>query len=130
MWPVRTLEAYLKRSDQYRSPEQKRLFISYRRGTVTDISKQTISCYIKESVVLAYSDQSQKDTKSSVHVKPHSVRHIATSVSALRNFSLDNVSKAGVWASPNVFLKHYVQKFSTDALSKLSRLGGLWLQGL
>ena len=63
-------------------------------------------------------------------MKPHSVRHIATSISALRNFSLDDVSKAGAWASPNVFLKHYVQNFSTDALSKLSRLGGLWLQGL
>ena len=63
LWPVRTLEAYLKRSDQYRSPEQKCLFISYRRGTVTDISKQTISCYIKESVVLAYSDPSQKDAR-------------------------------------------------------------------
>ena len=46
--PVRILEAYLKCSDQYRSPEQKPLFISYRRGTVKDISKQTISCYIKE----------------------------------------------------------------------------------
>ena len=128
--PVRNLEAYLKRSDQYRSPEQKRFFISYRRGTVKDISKQTISCYIKESVVLAYADPSQKDAKSSVHVKPHSVRHIATSISALRTFSLDGVSKAGAWASPNVILKHYVQNFSTDALSKLSHLGGLWLQGL
>ena len=63
-------------------------------------------------------------------MKPHSVRHIATYVSALRNVSLDGVSKAGVWASPNVFLKHCVQNFSTDALSKLFRLGGLWLQGL
>ena len=59
---VRTLEVYLSRSDQYRSPEQKRLFISYRRGTVKDISRQTVSCYIKEAVVLAYSDPSQKDT--------------------------------------------------------------------
>ena len=127
--PVRTLEAYLSRSDQYRSPEQKRLFISYRRGTVKDISRQTISVYIKEAVVLAYSDPSQKDTKSPVHVKPHSVRHVATSLSALRNFSLDDVLKAGAWSSPNVFLKHYVQNFSTDALSKLSRLGGFVAAG-
>ena len=88
-------------------------------------------------MVLAYSDPSQKDAKSSVHVKPHSVhvkphsvRHIATSISALRNFSSGDVLKAGAWASPNVFLKHYVQNLSTDAWLKLSRLGGLWLQGL
>ena len=78
----RTLEAYLSCSDQYRSPEQKRLFFSYRRGTVKDISRQTVSCYIKEAVVLAYSDPSQKDTKSPVHVNPHSVRHVATSLNA------------------------------------------------
>ena len=88
-----------------------------------DISRQAISCYIKEAVVPAYSDPSQKDTKPSVHVQPHSVRHVATSISALRNFSLDDVLKAGAWASPNVFLKHYVQNFSTDALSKHSHLG-------
>ena len=40
--PVRTLKAYMKRSDQYRSPEQKRLFISYRRGTEKDISKHIV----------------------------------------------------------------------------------------
>ena len=90
-----------------------------------DISRQTISCYIKK-VVVFYSDPSQEDTKSSVYVKPHSVRHVATSLSALRSFSLDDVLKAG---APNVFLKHYVQNFSTDALSKLSRLGGLVAAG-
>ena len=31
--PVRTLSFYLQRSGEYRSPEQKRLFISYRRGS-------------------------------------------------------------------------------------------------
>ena len=30
--PLRTLCYYLKRSDEYRSPNQKKLFISYRRG--------------------------------------------------------------------------------------------------
>ena len=42
---VCTLESYMKRSTKYRSPEQNRLIISYRRGTTRDISRQTISAW-------------------------------------------------------------------------------------
>ena len=98
----------MNRSSEYRTADQKRLIISYRRGTVRDISKQTISGYIKEAILFAYSNASQANIPSPVHVKPHSVRHVAT-LSALRNFSLDDVLKAGAWSSPNVFIKHYVQ---------------------
>ena len=103
--------------------------ISYRRGTTRDISRQTISAYIKEVVVLAYSNASLQDTTSPVHIKPHSVRHVATSLNALRNFSLDDALKAGAWASPNVFIQHYVQSFSKDTMSKLSHLGGFVAAG-
>ena len=73
--PVRTLEFYMKRTAKYSSPEQKRLIISYRRGITRDILRQTISAYIKEAVVLAYSDASLRDVFSPVHIKQHSVRH-------------------------------------------------------
>ena len=52
--PVRTLAYYLERSKEYRSECQKRLFISYRRGMSKDISKQTISAYLKEAILMAY----------------------------------------------------------------------------
>ena len=78
---------------------------------------------------MAYSNASQPNIPSPIHVKPHSVRHVATSLSALRNFSLDDVLNAGAWSSPNVFIKHYVQNFSTDAMSKLSHLGGFVAAG-
>ena len=70
-----------------------------------------------------------QDATSPVHIKPHSVRHVATSLSALRNFSLENVLKTGAYASPNVFIKHSVHSFSTDTMSKLSRLGGFVAAG-
>ena len=123
--PVSTIESYMKRSTKYRSPYQKRLIISYRRDTTRDISRQTISANIKEAVVLAYLDASLQDTTSPVHIKPH----VATSLSALRNISLDDVLKAGAWASPNVSIKHYVQSFSMDTMSRLSRLGGFVAAG-
>ena len=34
--PIRTSEAYVKRSSEYRSADQERLIISYRRGTIRD----------------------------------------------------------------------------------------------
>lgn len=123
--PVRTLRYYLKRSDEYRSSEQRLLFISYQRGINKDICKQSISNYIKEAVVMVYNEQNVKSLKNEpLKIKPHSVRHIATSLSALKNFTMEDILKAGTWATPNVFISHYVQYFSTDELSKLSRLGG------
>ena len=128
--PVRTLEAYLDRSKHYRSPGQHKLIIPYRRGSVKDLSKQTLSNYIKESVILAYQEQNpDSQAVRSLKIKPHSIRHVATSLSALRAVNMDEVLQAGTWASPNVFLKHYVQYFSTDHLSQLSRLGGFVAAG-
>ena len=128
--PVRTLEAYLDRSKHYRSPDQHKLIIPYRRGSVKDLSKQTLSNYIKETVVLAYQEQNpDSEYVRSLKIKPHSIRHVATSLNALRAVDMDDVLQAGTWASPNVFLKHYVQYFSTDHLSQLSRLGGFVAAG-
>ena len=107
--PVRTLEAYLDRSKHYRSPGQQKLIIPYRRGSFKDLSKQTLSNYIKETVILAYQEQNpDSQTVRSLKIKPHSIRHVATSLSALRAVDMDEVLQAGTWASPNVFLKHYV----------------------
>ena len=57
--PVRTLSFYLQRSGEYGSPEQKRLFILYRRGAPKVLSKQSVSRHIREAVSLAYSEKNQ-----------------------------------------------------------------------
>ena len=124
--PVRTLEAYLDRTKHYRSPDQQKLIIRYRRGSVKDLSKQTLSNYIKGTIILANQEQAVRF----LNIKPHSIRHVATSLNALRAIDMDDVLQAGTWASPNVFLKHYVQYFSTDHLSQLSKLGGSVAAGL
>ena len=49
--PLRTLCYYLKRYDEYRSSDQKKLIISHRRGMPKDITAHTISTYIKEAIV-------------------------------------------------------------------------------
>ena len=127
--PVATLAKYLERTAKFRSPSQKRLIISHRQGAIKDITQQTLSCYMKEAILLAYQDPSVEKSHSQVNPKPHSIRHVATSLNALKGFKLDDVLRAGAWANPNTFLRFYVQSYSTDKLSKLSRFGGFVAAG-
>ena len=124
--PVKSLDEYVRRSDQYRSPSQKQLFIPWLRGCVRDIKAPTISGYIKCAVLMAYKAENAEEL---VHVVPHSVRHVATSLQAVRHFSLDDVLGAGRWTSPNTFITHYLQNFSTNTLSGLSGIKGGFVAG-
>lgn len=125
--PVRSLRYYLQRSSEYRSEEQQKLFISYRRGMAKDIRPMTISAYIREAIVLAYASDPGRAVPS--QIKAHSVRHVATSLQALKCFSLDDLLKAGAWSTPNVFISFYLQEFSVDSLTNLSHLGGFVAAG-
>ena len=127
--PVRTLEFYLNRVKSFRTSNQKAIIISYQRGHEKDLHQQTLSRYIKELIVLAHTKQDPTTVEKLV-VRPHSVRHVATSLHALRSCSLDELLKAGAWASSNVFLSHYAQSFSTSDLSQLADLGGFVTAGV
>ena len=96
---------------------------------VNDISKQTISAYLKAAILMAYHANSNSERAGGVHVKAHSIRHVATSLSALKHYSLEDVLQAGAWTTPDVFLSFYIQDFTTDQISKLSRLGGFVAAG-
>ena len=75
-------------------------------------------------MVLAHSNQDPESVDKLV-VKAHSVRHVATSLKALRSCSLREVMGAGARASTNMFLSHHVQSYTANQLSKLADLGGL-----
>ena len=128
--PVKCLDIYLNRSDKYRSDEQKQLFISWVPGLNKDVRAQTISGYIKASILLAYEEvPNDSELMSSLQVVPHTVRHVATSLKALRHFSLDEVLAAGGWVTPNSFISHYLQNFSKDTVTGLCSLGGFIAAG-
>ena len=116
---VVALRHYLSRSRSYRSPTQKNLFISWVPGQLSDIRLQTLSKYIKQAVLLAYKE-ADSSLIETLKIKPHSVRHVSTSLIALKHFSIDDVLRTGSWASPNVFISHYLQNFSSDVLTGLN----------
>ena len=129
--PVRTLKYYLDRTKVFRSKEQTRLIIPFNRGSDKDLTKFTISNYIKKAVTIAYASAKTDDWvgQKPVKMKAHSVRHVATSLAALKVSSMDDILRAGAWVSSNVFLSHYIQSYTVDDMSKLSRLGGFVAAG-
>ena len=120
--PVESLRQYVSRSNQYRSDQQKKLIISWVPGTLKDISPQTVSSYIKRAIILAYVEAAP-ELLQSLKIKPHSVRHVATSLLALQHFTIDDVLRTGSWVSPNVFISNYLQNYSTDMLTGLHSVG-------
>ena len=84
------------------------------------MSTQTISSFIRETIITAHREQ-DPGSVGSLSVKAHSVRKVATSLRAVKNLSLEELLRAGAWATPSVFISHYVQSFSSDDLSKISR---------
>ena len=94
-----------------------------------DLSKQTLSRYIKEAIILAHKEV-DPSSLSDMSIKAHLVRHVATSLNALRNFSVDDLLKAGAWTSPSTFLSHYVQSFSFKNLSRISEVGSFLSAGV
>ena len=73
--PVHTVRVYKQESDKYRSPQQKRLIISFMKGRETDISAQSVSNYLKWLVQQAYEDTAGAGQLSQrFNMKPHDLR--------------------------------------------------------
>ena len=100
-----------------------RLFIPWRSGIEQDIKPQTLSSYLKQFVVYAYTSV-QPDMLESLHIRPHSIRHVATYLAALKHYNLDDVLQAGSWVSTNTFIAHYLQDFSVNTVTGLKSVGG------
>lgn len=121
--PVHTLRQYLQVSDRYRSPLQKRLIISWVQGRQEDISKYAISHYLRAAVVEAHqNNENVTRSAEAFKMRPHDIRGIATSLQSLSNCSMEDILRAGVWATPSTFLRHYVKEFTVEQLSGLSHL--------
>ena len=124
--PVRTLRQYLEVTDTFRSSTQKALFMSYVRSFDRDISPQTVSNYLKQTIIAAYKDVESLTDDAIMHdlnIKAHQVRHVAHSLGQLGQLSLSDIIRTGGWSTPNTFIKHYLQPLSNEAVDKLHSVG-------
>ena len=124
--PVHTLKQYIAVTDRFRSPGQRRLFISFVKSLDRDFSAQTISSYIKQLIVAAYrsmEDSPDELLVSKFRIKAHQVRHVAHSLGQIGSMSLSDIIRTGGWTSSSTFIQHYLQDLSSGSVRQLHEVG-------
>ena len=112
--PVRALTEYRKRSDIYRSPSQRALFISLNPSHDRDITRATLSRWLKTTIKNAYvalekeGGPSQPARTLAAKARAHEIRAWATTLAA-KSLPLAQVLKAAYWRSSTVFIRHYLR---------------------
>ena len=120
--PVRALRIYLKRTASFRKGK-KQLFISLKKNFGGDIHKNTVSSWIKNTVLLAYKMASSDNQK--IHgVKAHDLRGLSASWAFTKNCSLDDLMGACGWKNHTTFTSHYLKDLTLES-SDLLHLGPL-----
>ena len=111
--PVRALREYSRRTVECR-PLCSRLFVS-----ITDpkrnVSKTTISRWIRSVILFAYKSSSREDLKLA-KVKAHEVRAVATSLLFKKNLALSEVMQAASWRCNSTFASHYLREIAHVSL--------------
>ena len=112
--PVRALKEYRARTDRFRAPSQRALFVSFNVNHSKDITRATISRWLKTTIKNAYSALdhdgrlSQPVLSVANNAKAHKIRAWAATLAA-RSTPLAQVLKAAYWQSTSVFIKHYLR---------------------
>ena len=117
---VRAVKFYLSRTREVRQG-RKRLFLAYKKGHTSDICKNTISSWIRKTVILAY-EKSGKEDQQVAGVRAHDVRGMASSWALLKNASIEDILQACSWRSHSTFTRFYLKDL-TRIQGDLLRLG-------
>ena len=105
--PVRALKYYLDRTKELRK-NKNLLFVAIKEGFTRDISRATISSWLKQTILLAY-EESDSETQQLCQVKAHDVRSMAASLAFKGGVSLSEIVEACFWKSHNTFTNFYLK---------------------
>ena len=108
--PVRALRYYIKQTEDIRG-DRKKLFIAYKKGYKEEIHMNTISSWIKKTILLAYENAGTEDHQIT-GVKAHQVRSLAASWALHTNGSLADIMSSCTWKSHNTFSEFYLKDMS------------------
>ena len=105
--PVRALRIYLDRTKTLRK-DKHLLFLSLREGYTRDISRVTISQWLKQTILFCYEHSDQEDRQVS-QVKAHDVRSMAASLAFKGGVSLEEILDSCFWRSHGTFTNYYLK---------------------
>lgn len=120
--PVRALKYYLKRTESYRGNCQK-LFLSLAPGPAKEVSKVTLSNWIKDTIRQAHAQAKEEDALL-IKCSTHELRALATSALFKQTHSLTAVMEAACWRSHSTFSQFYLRDL-TITNQEFSSLGPL-----
>ena len=117
--PVRALRIYLDRTKDSRK-DKNLLFISMKKGFRKDISKSTVSHWIKDTIKTCYT-LADNETLQVSRVKAHDVRALSASLAFKGGIPLEQILSACYWRSHNTFTNFYLKDvcWHNDNLFKL-----------
>ena len=117
--PVRALRIYLTRKKALRKNKYL-LFISLRENYSKDISRVTISQWIKHTILFCY-EHSQQEDRQVTQVKAHDVRAMAASLAFKGGISLEEILDSCYWRCHGTFTDYYLKDFcwKNDQIFKL-----------
>lgn len=105
--PVRALRYYLKRTAPFRR-NRDQLFISYQENRNKDIHPNTVSSWIKNTILDTHEGANEEDLKIT-GVKAHQTRGVAASLALITNASLDEIMNACSWKAHTTFSSFYLK---------------------
>ena len=117
--PVRALKVYLDKTKSMRKGKAL-LFVSLREGYSKDISRITISQWIKHTIHTCYQSSDMTDQQVT-QVRAHDVRTMAASLAFKGGVSLEQVLSSCYWRSHNTFTNFYLKDicWENDDIFKL-----------
>ena len=124
--PVRALKTYIESTKEFRRGRN-RLFLPCLPTSDKDITKNTISAWLKKTIKAAY-HKSASTPPVYGKVSPHEIRAWATSIPLWHSASVEDVISAGYWASSTTFTSFYLRDVQTD-LEGLHQLGSFVAAG-
>ena len=114
--PVRALRYYLKLKHKGLDPNNRfrRLLCAFKLGHIGDISKQTVSGWIRQLIKQAYSVVQDEDIPHLTHTnfQARELRAFASSLAFHQNYSLKQVMEAASWRNNNTFVSFYLRDLS------------------
>ena len=117
--PVRALKVYLQKTKSMRKGKAL-LFVSLREGYSKDITRITISQWIKHTIQTCYQSSDTADQQVT-QVRAHDVRAMAASLAFKGGISLEQVLSSCYWKSHNTFTNFYLKDicWENDDIFKL-----------
>ncbi len=115
--PVRALKIYVQRTKDIRG-DANQLFVTRKLQKVKGAHKNTISNWIKQTVLLAYKKVGESEENLRLfRIKAHEARALAASLALYNNVALEDILECCRWASTNTFMSHYLRNMSSTESS-------------